>query len=278
MIDKKRFGLNRIIAPTMKLEEFFNFAVSVGIHKVELRNDLANPDPIDNLKHEIAAKMARDLGLEIISINALQKFNLASAREKATTELKALLTLCNALRCGAVVLCPNNDPGDKRTAEQRKTETIDALKAFGGMFTSNGILGYVEPLGFGISSLDSLLVAQECIQRSGYTCYRIVHDTFHHHIGPDDQKILGKDYAVFNTGLVHISGVESDIPKADYRDEHRVLIGSHDRTDSKGQIQLLEKLGYKGVYSFEPFSPAVQKLSKDKLADAVRKSIDYILA
>ena len=78
-----------------------------------------------------------------------------------------------------------------------RAETIDSLKAFGGMFTSNGILGYVEPLGFGISSLDSLLTAQECIQKSGFGCYRIVHDTFHHHIGPDDQKILGKDYDVF---------------------------------------------------------------------------------
>ena len=278
MIDKKRFGLNRIIAPAMGLKEFFEFAASVGIQKVELRNDMANPDPVDNLKPLDAAKMARDAGIEIITINALQKFNLAEARARATKELDALLKLCNAIRCGAVVLCPNNDPNDKRTADQRKTETIDALKAFGGMFTSNGSLGYVEPLGFGISSLDSLLTAQECIQKSGYSCYRTVHDTFHHHIGPDDQKILGKDYAVFNTGLVHISGVESDIPTSDYRDEHRVMVGAADRMKSKEQVKLLDKLGYKGIFSFEPFSPVVQKMSRDKLADAVKRSIDYILA
>ena len=58
MIDKDRFGLNRIIAPSMKLDEFFDFAISVGIRKVELRNDMANPDPVDNLKPAVAARMA----------------------------------------------------------------------------------------------------------------------------------------------------------------------------------------------------------------------------
>ena len=47
---------------------------------------------------------------------------------------------------------------------------------------------------------------------------------------------------------------------------------------SKEQVILLDKLGYKGVFSFEPFSPAVQQLSKAKLADALRKSIDFIIS
>jgi predicted xylose isomerase-like sugar epimerase len=33
-----------------------------------------------------------------------------------------------------------------------------------------------------------------------------------------------------------------------------------------------------GDFSFEPFSPAIQKLSRDKLAEAVRQSIEFILA
>jgi 2-keto-myo-inositol isomerase len=278
MIDKKRFGLNRIIAPSMSLEEFFDFADSVGIRKLELRNDLDQRNAVDDMKPADAAAMAKDKDIEIISINALQKFNLAPARPKALKELEDLLSLAKAIKCKAVVLCPNNDPNDKRPAKQRAEETVDSLKTFGPLFTGAKILGLVEPLGFEISSLASLVLAQECIKKSGFNCYKIVHDTFHHHIGPDDRAIFSKAYDVANTGLMHISGVEDDIPIKDFRDGHRIMVGPNDRMKSKEQILLLDKLGYKGDYSFEPFSPEIQKLSKQKLADEVKKSIDYILS
>jgi 2-keto-myo-inositol isomerase len=194
------------------------------------------------------------------------------------SELEALIDMAKGIRCHAVVLCPNNDPNDKRTPDQRVAETTDALTAFGPLFTRSGILGLVEPLGFAISSLASLVVAQESIRKAGYACYRTVHDTFHHYIGPDDQTVLGKAYDVSTTGLVHISGVESDIPTSDYRDEHRVMVGPADRMKNKEQILALDKLGYKGVFSFEPFSAMVQKMSKEKLGDAVKQSIDFILS
>jgi len=278
MIDQSRFGLNRIIAPSLALEEFFKFAASVGIRKVELRNDLGNLDAVDNIQPAAVAQMASDLGIEIISINALQKFNLYSVREKAMSELSALLEMAKSIACHAVVLCPNNDQNDKRSAAQRTAETTDALSAFGPLFTKAGILGLIEPLGFAISSLPSLVLAQESIRKSGFACYRIVHDTFHHYLGPDDQTIWAGAYDVKNTGLVHISGIEIDLPIADYRDQHRVLIGPDDRMNSKDQILRLDQLGFAGDFSFEPFSPAIQKLSRAKLADALRQSIEFILS
>jgi 2-keto-myo-inositol isomerase len=277
MIDRQRFGLNRIIAPALGLKEFFAFAASVGVRQVELRNDIGGCDAVDGLAPAIAACLAADQGIEIISINALQKFNLASNRAKAISELTALLELSRAINCRAVVLCPNNDPADPRPPAQRAAETAEALSAFGPLFTKAGILGLIEPLGFAISSLASLVVAQDCIQKSGFSCYRTVHDTFHHYLGPDDAATLGKAYDPANTGLVHISGVEADIAKGDYRDEHRVMVGPADRMNSKEQILLLDRLGYPGVFSFEPFSPAVQSLRPDQLADAVRRSIDFIM-
>ncbi len=278
MIDRSRFALNRIIAPSCGLKEFFDFADSLGIRKVELRNDMDSRDAVDDMKPAAAARMAADQGIEIISINALQKFNLASVRAKAISELEALLDLSKTVRCRAVVLCPNNDPNDQRPAAQRAAETTEALVAFGPLFTKAGILGLIEPLGFAISSLASLVVAQESIRKSGFACYRIVHDTFHHYIGPEDPTVLGGAYDVSNTGLVHVSGVESDIPIADYRDEHRVLVGPADRMKSKEQILRLDRLGFTGIFSFEPFSPAIQKLSRDQLSAALRKSINFIMS
>ena len=85
-------------------------------------------------------------------------------------------------------------------------------------------------------------------------------------------------YSVSITGLVHISGVEADIPKDAYRDEHRVLAGPGDTMKSKEQIVRLDELGYTGDFSFEPFSPVIQKLGKAELAAALGASLDYLLA
>ena len=278
MIDRKRIAVNRIIAPSLTLAGFYDLAVAAGLSKVELRNDIGGKDPIDGMKATEAVALAKARGIEVSTINALQKFNLSSARAKATGDLDAMLEMGQAIGCKAIVLCPNNEASDGRSQAQRAAETVEALAAFGPRFVKAGILGYVEPLGFGISSLASLVVAQEAIKKSGFSCFRIVHDTFHHHIGPDDLAILGKAYDIEHTGLVHISGVESDIAPSEYRDAHRILVGPADHMKSKEQMLRLDALGYKGIYSFEPFSPEVQRLGAADLAAALKKSLDYILA
>lgn len=278
MIEKARFSLNRIACPSLSLAEFLELTASLGLFKVELRNDIGSADPIDGLAPEEAKRLASKYGIRFISINALQKFNLASARDRAARELDTLLGLATAIGCPAIVLCPNNDPADGRSPAQRAAETIDALAAFGPAFTKAGVLGYVEPLGFAVSSLASLVLAQEAIKKSGFPCYRVVHDTFHHHIGPEDLTVLGKSYDVAFTGLVHVSGVEDDIPLDEYRDAHRVLAGPADRMKSKEQIALLDKLGYRGDFSFEPFSSTVQKLERAELLAELRKSLEYLVS
>lgn len=278
MIDRKRFGLNRIVAPSLGLAYFYDLASSLGIAKVELRNDLRQADPVDGLDPALAARLAADRGIEVISINALQKFNLAAVRAVATAELQALLELANAIGCRAVVMCPNNDAADARSQDQRMAETIDSLAAFAPLFTAAGVTGYIEPLGFRISSLPSLLAAQEAIDRSGCSCYRVVHDTFHLHIGPDDPDILGTTYRLAMTGLVHVSGVEDHIARNDFRDHHRILVGPADTMSSKAQIERVNRLGYSGDFSYEAFSPAIQNLGPVELASALKTSLDYLMA
>lgn len=276
MIKRSKISLNRIIYPKLKLEDFFNFAKDLDLNKIELRNDLPGGKIIDGSTPGQLKELSKKYGVEILTINALQKFNLGAILPETIRELKKIINLSLSIGCKAIVLCPNNDVNDKRNSEEIFEETVKALKSFGPLFQDSGIQGYLEPLGFEECSLRSIVIAMKAIQESGYPVYKIVHDTFHHHIGPDTFDTIKNDYDISYTRLVHISGVERDIPVEKYRDNHRVLLTEQDRLQNKEQIELLLKLGYSGNISFEPFSQKVQEMEIEKIKSAINHSIEYI--
>jgi 2-keto-myo-inositol isomerase len=260
----------------LKLEDFFKFAKDLDLNKIELRNDLPGGEITDGYSHEQLQELSKKYEIEILTINALQKFNLATILPETIKELKKLINLSLTIGCKAIVLCPNNDVNDKRNPGDIFEETVKALKSFGPLFQDSGLQGYLEPLGFEECSLRSLVTAMKAIQESGYPVYKIVHDTFHHHLGPDTLDTIKNDYDISYTGLVHISGVECNIPFKEYRDNHRVLVTAQDRLQTKEQIELLLKLGYAGNISFEPFSQKVQEMEIEKIKSAIDQSIEYI--
>lgn len=276
MIKRLKFSLNRIIYPNLKLEDFFKFTIDLRLNKIELRNDLPGGKIIDGYTPGQLKELSKKYGVEILTINALQKFNLDAILPETIKELKKLINLSLSIGCRAIVLCPNNDVADKRNSEEIFKETVKALKSFGPLFQDSGIQGYLEPLGFEECSLRSIVTAMKAIQESGYPVYKIVHDTFHHHIGPDTFDTIENDYDISYTGLVHISGVECNIPVEEYRDNHRVLISEQDRLQNKEQIELLLKLGYSENNSFEPFSETIQKMEIEKIKSAINNSIEYV--
>jgi 2-keto-myo-inositol isomerase len=279
MIERTRFALNRIACPSLPLDDFFRFvAEELGLSKVEIRNDLPGAAVVDRMQPAEAAEAARRRGIRILSINALQKFNLKAVQDAKLSELEKILDVAAALRCTAVVMCPNNDPNDHRDARNRVEETVSALAAFGPSFTRRGIEGWLEPLGFTESSLSSIVVAGEAVKRSAFGCYRVVYDTFHHYLGPDTETDVDAEFASRLAGLIHVSGVEADVPKNACKDVHRVLVTPADRMASREQVARMISLGYRGDISIEPFSPEVQGMNTRDLAAAVKKSIEYLSA
>jgi 2-keto-myo-inositol isomerase len=125
--------------------------------------------------------------------------------------------------------------------------------------------------------LRSKVTALQAIRESGYRNYKIVHDTFHHHLGPDTNDMFQKEYDIFYTGLVHVSGVESDIPTHQFKDDQRILITEKDRLKNLEQLEVLLKLGYSGDISFEPFASEVQTMENEALEAAIHQCIDYMI-
>ncbi|ENG6108391.1 TIM barrel protein [Serratia liquefaciens] len=267
-----RFCINRKIAPNLDLEQFFSLVKKCGLNKVELRNDMPSGKVTDNLSNDQLNALAEKYGIEIVTINALGMFNLLDDQAALLKNAEALLSQAQAIRSKALVLCPHCSAGDNRSEEQKKTDTLAALKLLAPLFRQYGVQGYVEPLGFGISSLRSSLLTQSLIRDSGAP-YKIVLDTFHHYLSDVTQPEFDAQIQIDGIGLVHLSGVEDLRAKNALSDEERIMLSDKDRLESKKQVQDLERLGYTGIYAFEPFSSQLDSWTAADIEREIRQSI-----
>ena len=264
-----RFALNHMVAPQLGLADFFALAAALGLHEVEIRNDIAGKPILDSTRPEAVKAAAGAADVTIVTINALQRFNdWTNARE---SEAIALADYAQASGTRALVLVPVND-GTGRADGERQRNARTALAALKPILADRGIGGLVEPLGFEICSLRSKREAAEAIDAvNGHETFKLVHDTFHHFLA-------GEEAIVPNiTGLVHISGVaDMAVARADVRDPHRVLVGPGDRLGNIAQIKALLAGGYYGPFSFEPFAEELRTLRDP--ARAIGDSMNFIRA
>jgi 2-keto-myo-inositol isomerase len=248
-----RLAINHISAPRLSLADFFAMAKGLGIQQVEIRNDI--PDVIGTMSPEAVKAEAEAQGITILAINALYPFNVWSG----DLPERALRLADYAEACGAqaLVMCPLND-GTPVSFE----DLVAALEAMKPILADRGLTGLVEPLGFPISSLRTKAEAIRAIEAADEAgVYRLLHDTFHHHLAGETEFFPDR------TGLVHISGlIEPALGVADMLDEHRVLVDEQDRLENIPQIRALLAAGYVGPVSLEPFSVEVHGLAEPKAA------------
>lgn len=267
-IATSRFCINRKIAPNLSIERFFNLVTQLGINKVELRNDMKSGRVTDDLTGQEVNALARQSGIEIVTINAVYPFN--QLNEAVLQRTRQLLSDARTVGAESLVLCPLNDGTPISAAD-----TIAALKTLGPLFAEFGIQGLVEPLGFPQSSLRSAALAQTLIKEAGVP-FRLLIDTFHHHLYEDADKAFEQGVDVQQIGLVHLSGVTDPRPVVQLTDEERIMLSADDRLRSKQQVERLEKMGYTGLYAFEPFSSVMNNWQEEEIAREIRNSIHLL--
>ncbi len=267
-ISSDRFCINRKIAPNLSINQFFTLVENLGLNKVEIRNDMKSGSVTDHLGGDKVRELANQHALTIETINAVYPFNQLS--DEVLEKTRGLLNDARATGTKSLVLCPLND-GTVISSEQ----TVAALKTLAPLFAEYGIAGLVEPLGFPQSSLRSAALAEQLIKQAGVP-FKIVLDTFHHHLYEGAEQDFAEGVDVNHIGLVHLSGVTDTRPVADLTDEERIMLSAEDRLQSKQQVQRLEERGYTGVYAFEPFSSVMDAWSEADIAREIRTSIDYL--
>lgn len=255
------FAINHICAPALAVGDFFAMARRLGSTRVEIRNDI--PDVMNSVAPETVKAAAEAAGVEIVSINALYPFNVWSGDlPERAVKMADYARDCGA---GALVLCPLNDG-----TPVPESDLVTALQNLAPILRERGLTGLVEPLGFPVSSMRRKSTAIAAIKAAGgEDVFRLMHDTFHHHLAGET------DFFPEWTGLVHISGVtDPGVAVDDMLDAHRVLVDARDRLENLPQIRALLAAGYSGPFSFEPFAEEVHALADPE--SALAESIGFV--
>ncbi|CAM2155705.1 2-keto-myo-inositol isomerase [Pararobbsia alpina] len=262
------FSLNRMSAPRLPFGQYVSLCKRLGIDTIEIRNDLDGVETRNGASPNEIRATVESAGLTILTINALQRFEQWNAeREQEAVELADYAVQCGAQ---ALVLCPTNSRQDHRTDTQRHTDLVAALQGLTPILTQRALIGLIEPLGFEECALRRKSDAVKGIYAAGgERVFKLVHDTFHHHLSGED--IFYPDL----TGLVHISGVEDDgLPVGRMRDGHRVLVGEADQLGNIRQLKTLLRRGYRGALSFEPFAAELAEAAD--IEHRLRTSMDFV--
>lgn len=263
-----QFSLNRMSAPRIGFADYLALCQRLDVRAIEIRNDLDGVELNDGTPAARLREMTAAAGIRIRSINALQRFEQFDDARRA--EAVALAKYAHDCGAEALVLCPTNSRRDTRSAAQRHDDLVAALRALKPILADHGVLGLIEPLGFEECAVRRKSQAVLAMYEAGAeNDFRLVHDTFHHHLA-------GEDIFFPNlTGLIHVSGVEDRaLPVDQMRDGHRVLVGSNDLLGNVAQIRTLLARGYAGCISYEPFAEEVA--ASTDIENELRASMAFI--
>ncbi|NJM30859.1 MAG: TIM barrel protein [Rhizobiales bacterium] len=258
-----------MVAPRLGYAAFFDLARNLGVDHVEIRNDIPTA-LMGNKNAKAIGKLAKDNGITIINVNALQRWN--QWNRKKADEANRLAEYAALTGAKNLILVPTNDTKFRPDQAVRLEGLRVALDGLKSVLKNHGLIGCVEPLGFEECSLRRKAEAVAAIDAvGGAKRFKLTHDTFHHFVAGETEFFADR------TGLIHVSGVTDRAQSlATMRDPHRVMVDAGDMIDNKGQVARLMKDGYKGYVSFEPFSASVHK--SKQIAREIARSMDYFEA
>lgn len=260
------FALNHMTVARASYRSLLDVAAQAGCSGIEIRNDLASA-LFDGQSPQQASAAASERGLQIHSVAEVQAFNrTGSDSRRAAAELIGIAAACGSQ---AISLIPAND-GTVASEAERRGSLLAAMRVLQPMLESNGLTGLIEPLGFASASLRfKAEVVEAIVELDAADTFKIVHDTFHHH--------LSGEQAMFpaHTGMVHLSGVVDKAIDVDQMlDCHRGLVDADDRLANIDQLRQLSRGGYTGPISLEAFAPAVHDIADP--AQQLAESYSYI--
>lgn len=259
-------ALNHMTTPDMRWDDFLKLASELGCVGVEFRNDLNSPLFSGDAPQDVALLAAR-YNLDILALAEIKMFNNWS--DEKAHEADQLIRIAKACGAKAVSLIARND-GNRMSEVERAEDLQTSLSELLPMLKANALLGMIEPLGFAACNIRNKIDTVYAIDKLGANdTFKIVHDTFHHHLAG------GGELYPHHTGIVHISGIaDTSLNVEQMGDEHRILVDGDDRLGNVVQLEEMTVNGFDGPVSFEAFSSQVHEMKNPK--GEIQKSFEFI--
>lgn len=250
-----RFGLNgATTGDAVGLEADLRLAADAGYQGVELRDTKIERYLAAGGALEAVRRLARDLGVEVYSVNALEDATLCTGAALAQVVERGRLMArwARALDCPAIVAVPSFLPPGGLTAAEVRARTVAALRALlVGTAEFDVRVGF-EFLGFPTCSVNTLRAARAVLDELGEARAGLVIDAFHFYAGGsrlEDLDGLDGERLV----IVHLDDAEPG-PPASLGDAQRLLPGLG-VIPLAPLIERIRRTGYRGPYSLELFRP-----------------------
>ena len=260
------YALNHMTVARLGFEQLISVALRLGCIGVECRNDLPGA-LFDGMRPSQAGDLIKQASLRLLSLAEVKQFDRLTS--DSLDEILLLLDIAAAAGAEGVALIPAND-GDFNPSDPSGLSA--AIELIAPHLAERQLTGLIEPLGFNTCAVRHKQPVIYLLEKLGLTSqFKLLHDTFHHHVATDSE------FAAAHIGLVHLSGVtHPTLGIGEMRDPHRGLVDQDDRLDNIGQIQQLVADGYDGAFSFEAFSLAIH--TEDNPFDNLAESIRWINA
>jgi len=248
-----RFGLNGATTGPRDLLTDLRAAREAGYQALEVR-DTKLVAYLDGGGSLYALRQAlSDAGVEVASINALERSTLAAGDEREAV-LRRCRRMCEwaaALDCPYIVAVPS-PLADAVERERIGEMTADALRAMAEVARPFAVRVGFEFLGFATCSVSTLAAARRIVEAVADPAVGLVIDAFHFYAGGSTWEMLDglRPEQLF---LVHLDDAE-DRPRRTLEDAHRLLPGDG-VIPLADLVRRLDGLGYRGVYSIELFRP-----------------------
>lgn len=282
MIDSSNLCINRKSAPGLSLADFLKLTHDLGIHHVELRNDLGkevdNKNILDGMSYAEVNELLTKYDIEVEDINSLGNTDDPSLREKNLGSLDEMISIAKHIGAKKILFCPVMDKYDSRSDIEKFDDGVETIKDYSKTLKENGMSGLFETLGFPESSIRTPFRALNIIESANVNNFKVVADLFHWFMGGVTKEDLDNELDINKVGLIHISTVEIEKPKSELTDQNRVLLAdpSHDVVNAYEMIKWFDAHNFKGLYSFEAFSDELRKWDYETVKKNLSKSIKLL--
>jgi 2-keto-myo-inositol isomerase len=215
-------------------------------------------------------------GVKPLSINSIEHITFSDAPSYAQirTECEELSSIAAAIGCPYIVVVPGRFPPGGLSSYEVIEESVRVLRELASIAERHSVALAFEFLGQKDCSVQTLLLADEIVEKVNRRNIGLVIDSFHFYTGGSTIKMID-EMDPKRMFIFHINDAE-DLPRERLTDSNRLLPGLG-ILPLKEIVEAFRRIGYDGVASVEIFRPEYWERDPFELAREAKAAAEKVV-